>query len=46
MSIVVFDGTSHFVESRDYKLQKGEQIVFSGPFQNCCIKADELNDRL
>ena len=44
--IVIFDGTSHFVESFDYQL--GEDEIIIGYFyniddaQNC---ADKLNDQ-
>jgi hypothetical protein len=43
-SVVVFDGTSYFVDSLDYILQDGEDIVFRGSFQKASDKCDALND--
>jgi hypothetical protein len=42
--IVVFDGTSYFVEDSYYELQEGESIVFRGSFKACSEKAERLND--
>lgn len=43
-SIVVFDGTSYFVEEKDYLLPDDEEVVFRGTFELCCEKCEELND--
>lgn len=43
-SIIVFDGTSHFVESLDYELGEGEEQVFKGSFARCSQKCASLND--
>lgn len=43
-SIVVFDGTSHFVETAEYILEDGEEIVFKGSITQCDQKCDELNN--
>lgn len=45
-SIVIFDGTTHFVESAEYVIGYGEKIVFTGTFDDCCDKADKLNENL
>ena len=45
-SIVIFDGTSYFVEDENYLLPDDEEIVFIGSFDACSKKADELNDEL
>jgi hypothetical protein len=42
-SVVIFDGTTHFVESSDYKCQDGEKVVYRGNFDACSDKSDELN---
>ena len=44
MDVVIFDGTSHFVESADYVLGEGEQVVFEGTFEECVKECDDLND--
>ena len=43
MDVVIFDGTSYFVESADYMLGEGEQVVFEGTFEECTEKEEELS---
>jgi len=49
-SIVVWDGTSYFVEDSDYPIDYGtifdEEIVFSGSFEACSEKCNELNEEV
>jgi hypothetical protein len=49
-SIVVWDGTSYFVEDSDYPIDYGaifdEEIVFSGSFEECSGKCNELNEEV
>ena len=44
--LVIFDGTSHFVESFDYELQEGETVI--GHYHNidqAFNAADKLNEQ-
>lgn len=43
-SVVIYDGTSYFVESWSYICQRGEVVVFRGSFDRCSERSDELND--
>ena len=43
-SVIVYDGTSHFVESWTYVCERGEVVVFWGSFERCSERSDELND--
>lgn len=43
-SVIVFDGTSYFVESIHYVLCQDETIVFRGSFAKCEAKCDTFND--
>jgi len=42
-SVVIFDGTSYFVESAEYILGEDEEIVFTGSFEECEEKEEELS---
>jgi hypothetical protein len=44
MSLVIFDGTTYFVESSDYVLEQGERIVFKGSFDQCDREVERLMD--
>jgi len=52
-AIVVFDGTSYFVDQNGY-FQSNVQpfldyrigIVYEGSFDECSLKCDELNDSI
>lgn len=44
--VVVFDGTSYFVEDSNFIPNVDEEIVYRGSFENCNNKADELNDTI
>lgn len=46
MSVVIFDGTSYFVESSDYELGEGEEIIFKGQFSDCSDLADSKNEEI
>lgn len=47
-SVVVFDQTSYWVEEGDYKpdVEDEEEIVFTGTFEACSEKCEQLNDEL
>lgn len=45
-SIIVFDGTSYFVESINYDLQDGEVIEYTGTFDECSYRCNFLNDNV
>ena len=45
-SVVIFDGTSYFVEQAEYTLGEDEEIIFRGTFEECVEECDELNDLL
>ena len=43
---VIFDGTSHFVESVDYELGDHEEVVYSNvDLFDCLMQCEELNLR-
>lgn len=43
-SIIVFDGTSYFVESISYILAEDEEVVFRGNYNDASEECDRLND--
>ncbi len=43
-SIVVYDGTSYFVEERGFILVEDEFQVFKGTYDECVQKCEELNE--
>lgn len=44
---VIFDGTSHFVESWDYELQEHEEEVYSSTdLEECLWICEDLNDKI
>jgi hypothetical protein len=43
-SVLIFDGTSYFVEDFNYSLQDGEEVVLKGSYDRCSKEADRLND--
>ena len=42
-SVLIFDGTSYFVEQAEYTLGEGEEVVFEGTFEECTEKEEELS---
>ena len=42
-SVLIFDGTSCFVEQAEYTLGEGEEVVFEGTFEECTEKEEELS---
>ena len=42
-SVVIFDGTTYFVESAEYILGEDDEIVFTGTFEECTEKETELS---
>ena len=45
-SIVVFDGTCHFVESSDYTLGEDEEIIYRGHIDKCDQICDMKNEEM
>lgn len=45
-SVIIFDGTSYFVESLDYEVQDDEEVVFKGEFGPCNVKCEALNGEI
>jgi hypothetical protein len=46
-SIVIFDGTSNFVESAiNYELAEDDEIIYRGTYDQCRIFCDRENDKL
>lgn len=46
ISIVVFDGTSHFVDDAGYVLMDDEKVVYRGSFEECVEVCEKLNSEL
>lgn len=45
-SILIFDGTSYFIEDEDYQLGWEEKIVFRGSYLMCLQRCQELTEGL
>jgi hypothetical protein len=46
ISVVVFDGTSHFVDDAEYVLMDDEKVVYRGCFEECVEVCEKLNSEL